>query len=116
MRGDGARGLRNIEDGRCGGVGGSITWGRCGRAVDGVGGGDCGNTVMVCGGDHAGGGDLGRCGVAVEGRGYRECSEVAIGGGDCDFGILGRGRDLPKELEVGLIWEAIAIKASQGQA
>jgi hypothetical protein len=34
----------------------------------------------------------------VEGRGSRE---VAIGGGDCDFGIFGRGRDLPKELEVG---------------
>jgi len=41
-RGDGANpGLRDLEDGRCGGVGGSIiTLGRCGRAVDGVGGGD----------------------------------------------------------------------------
>jgi hypothetical protein len=97
-RGDGARGLRNVEDGRCGGGGGSITLGRCGRAVDGVGGGDRRDTGMDSGGDHAGGGDLGRCGGAVEGRGSRE---VAIGGGDCDFGIFGRGRDLPKEIEVG---------------
>jgi hypothetical protein len=100
-RGDGARGLRNIEDGRCGGVGGSITLGRCGRAVGGVGGGDRRDTGMVCGGDHAGGGDLGRGGGAVEGTGCPERPEVVIGGGDCDFGTFGRGRDLPKGLEVG---------------
>ena len=110
-RGDGARGLRNVEDGRCGGVGGNISSGRCGRAVDGVGGGDRRDTGTVCGGDHAGGGDLGRVGGAVEGRGCRERPEVAIGG---DFGTFGRGRDLPKGLEVGLIWVTIAIKTSNG--
>lgn len=84
--------------------------GRCGRAVDGVGGGDRLVTGMVCGGDHAGGGDLGRGGGAAEGRGCRERPEVGVGGGECDFGIFGRGRDLPKELEVGLILVTIAIK------
>lgn len=114
-RGDGAnRGLGDVENRRCGGVGGRITLGRCGRAGDGVGGGDRTDTGGVCGGDHAGGGDLGLCGGAAGGRGKRGRSEVAIGGGGCDFGIFGRGRDLPKELEVGLIWVAIAIKASHG--
>ena len=77
--------------------------GRCGRTVDSVGGGDRLDTGMVCGGDHAGGGDLGRGGSTVEGRGKREVA---------DCGIFGRGRDLPKEVEVGLIWVAIAIEAA----
>lgn len=94
-------GLGDAEDDRCGSVGGSITLGRCGRAVDGVRGGDRANTGVVCGGDHAGGGDLGRCGGAAEGRGSWKRPEVATDGGGCDFGIFGRGRDLPKELEVG---------------
>lgn len=116
-RGDGAnRGVGDAEDGRCGSVGGSITLGRCGRADDDVGGGDRRDTGVVCRGDHAGGGDLGRCGGAVEGRGSRERSEVSIGGGGCDFGIFGRGRDLPKELEVGLIRKEKGSDRDQGIA
>lgn len=109
-RGVGAnRGLGVAEDSRWG-VGGSTTLGRCGRADDEVGGGDRRDTGTVCGGDHAGGGDLGRGGGEVAGSGSGERPELAFGGGGCDFGILGSGRDLPKELEVGLIWVTIAIK------
>lgn len=98
-RGGGAnRGVGDAEDGRCGSVGGRITLGRCGRACDDAGGGDRPDTGVVCRGDHAGGGDRGRCGGRVEGRG---CRGLAIDGGGCDFGIFGRGRDLPKELDVG---------------
>lgn len=104
-------GLRVAEDSRCAGVGGSITLGRCGRANDDVGGGDRRATGMVCGGDHAGGGDLGRDGGGdVAGSGSGEGPEVAFGGGGGDFGILGSGRDLPKELVDGLIWVTITIK------
>jgi hypothetical protein len=94
-------GLRVAEDSRCGGVGGSITFGRCGRADDDGGGGDRRDTGMVCGGDHAGGGDLGRGGGEVAGSGCGSGEEVGGGG---DFGILGSGRDLPNELVDGLIW------------
>lgn len=102
MQGAGAnRKLGAAEDGRCGGVRESTTLGRCGRADDDVGSGDRRDTGTVCGGDHAGGGDLGRGGGEVAGRGWWERPEVAVGGGGCDFGILGSGRDLPKELDVG---------------
>jgi hypothetical protein len=108
-------GLIVAVDSRCGSVGGSITFGRCGRAVDGVGGGDRRDTGMVCGGDHAGGGDLGRDGGDVAESGSGEGPEVAFGGGGGDFGILGSGRDLPKELVDGLIWVTITIKSSHGE-
>ena len=101
-------GLRVADDSRCGGVGGSITLGRCGRAEedgddDDVGGGDRRETGVVCGGDQAGGGDLG-----LDGGG--EVAGSAVGGGGGDFGILGSGRDLPKELVDALIWVTITIK------
>ena len=107
-------GLRVAEDRRCGVVGGSITFGRCGRGEDDegddddVGGGDRRETGVVCGGDHAGGGDLGR-----DGGGELVGSEVGGGGGD--FGILGSGRDLPKELVDALIWLTITINTSHGE-
>jgi hypothetical protein len=110
------RGVGVAEDGLCGGVGGSITWGRCGRAVDDdAGDGERRDTGTVCGGDHAGGGDLGRGGGEGEGRGRHECPKVASNGGGGDFGILGSGRDLPKELVVGLIWITIVIKSSDSR-
>ena len=66
------RGVGVAEDGLCGGVGGSTTWGRSGRADDDVGDGDRRDTGTVCGGDHAGGGDLGLGGGEGEGRGRDE--------------------------------------------
>ncbi|KAI9453206.1 hypothetical protein BJY52DRAFT_1290172 [Lactarius psammicola] len=54
--------------------------------------------------------------VATTLGGSRERSEVAIGGGGGDFGIFGRGRDLPKELEVGLIRKGKGSDRDQGIA